>query len=499
MSNTLPKFQEACLVSDTYSNSVIYLVGSSTDGILEVHSIPFNSLNSPVSTLFSQERSQQELPQTAWSPSLPKVCLPYPYESFTKGVNVTAVQLGAQNSLMAVFQPDGKDAKTAVIKEHIVSPKLFTLSVAYESSSVISEVFSIYTNTANNGAQWKGFGMNLTNPTVLSSPVKLDQVPLPGNPQFTIGTSVYGVTANFVVFDDQGKGTVFTTTSTNPFQGDKPLTLVKQSNIVNMNGFRLTKDAYPVRMGKIGYILDKSSSGVIVVYSISQDNTSNFTLNQVTTIGNGPSFPGFFTATHLNTWIVTYSLSDDGSPKLNAFNTQTGAWTGQGITSVKAEMSTLTLVLNIAGWLIAVLIIVFVLKKFWHCFEGCFCCLKGSRKNNGGGDGGGLLSVEGSPKPQHIPLEKVNQRPDPALPFPQHMATPYLGHTIPTLYPEHNNPSPFLDPSTAAPYPSHIAAPFPEHWPTQPPPSPMPSSSDQYTSSSPQYPPSPRLQPSPYP
>ncbi|KAG0378643.1 hypothetical protein BGX24_003257 [Mortierella sp. AD032] len=220
---------------------------------------------------------------------------------------------------MAVFQPDGKDAKTAVIREHIVSPKLFTLSVAYESSSVISEVFSIYTNTATNGAQWKGFGMNLTNPTVLSSPVKLDQVPQPGNPQFTIGTSMYGVTANFVVFDDQGKGT--------------------------------------------------SSSGVIVVYSISQDNTSNFILNQVTTIGNGPSFPGFFTATHLNTWIVTYSLSDDGSPKLNAFNTQTGAWTGQGITSVKAEMSTLTLVLNIAGWLIAVLIIVFVLKKFYYCFE----------------------------------------------------------------------------------------------------------------------------------
>jgi hypothetical protein len=94
-------------------------------------------------------------------------------------------------------------------------------------------------------------------------------------------------------------------------------------------------------------------------------------------------------------------------------------------------------------------------------------------------------------KPQQIPLGKVNQSPIPASPVPQQMPPPY---------PQHIGSDPFPRPSSPSRYSTLIPAPFPESmeapcWPEQSSSSPMSDSTNQYTSSTPQYPPSPRLNP----
>ncbi|KAG0378644.1 hypothetical protein BGX24_003258 [Mortierella sp. AD032] len=525
MASPLPAFRQACLVPDHTYRSV-YLIGSSNPGSLDVYYINLANVNAAKITLQTQETTTKQ-----WNPDLPKYCF-LPHDGGTGSSSVTAIQLGSQgadNTYMATFDDRAKSAGRVFPIPGIASATTRALAVSGMYSD--KQMLSVYTN-----GSWVGLRVDLKDPGSFSISgafnVSIE------TPLVAVGTYMYhgsNRTAGYsIVFNSQGGGTVYK--ASGEAQDPKSflaLEELKDSNKLNMTGIELTNSSVPVSRFQTAYIVDKSKSNTIVVYAITPQ-TNNMTLTEVkVSSGSIPQYDGSgsMAATYVKDSIVVYTLASNNAPSIYVFDTNAGNWNTLTVTSEqKMEKSTLSLVFSIIGWSVAALFVAFVIKKFWYCFEGCFRCLKRSKKNNGGSSYSDKPSAEESPKLQPVPLEKVDQRPDPAPPIPQYMASPYLSHFA-APFPE-SAADPYA-PRVEAPFPGQVSSPVPQHaaynpeiqqyvennnsitmmgpgeqsngsvltrpyWPTQSPPSPLPSSVVQYAPSSSQYPPSPRFQPSPY-
>ncbi|KAG0219750.1 hypothetical protein BGX33_001067 [Mortierella sp. NVP41] len=166
MSIVLPAFQQACLTAD-HLKSIIYVVGSSSDGVLEVYSADITNVNSPVISLIVTLPNDK-----VWSASSPKFCFPSPYPiSSNLRPNVTAIQFGPQGSYMIALGLNGNVNNASYVPQQpkltsFVSAKLFAFTKTFtpwDSSDTIG-FFNVYTNTTANDSQWAGLRLNLANP-----------------------------------------------------------------------------------------------------------------------------------------------------------------------------------------------------------------------------------------------------------------------------------------------------------------------------------------------
>ncbi|KAF9910582.1 hypothetical protein EC991_006141 [Linnemannia zychae] len=451
MATPLPSFKEACLAPDNWAPAV-YLIGSPNPGVLEVYSIGLSDYKTIVVSKTADDTTR------AWNPNLPKLCLPNPPEQVVSSylMGITAIQLGDNAStFMAAFGNKGTPGNVAAVPGIAsATKKAFTLNGAYGFIAL----YSVYTKN-----QWVAMRVNVTDAaahTVGQTPVVNTSSE---SPTLAVGTytssylSTGATTGYTITFDSSGNGMAYpvtgnaTTTDTTGF-----LSYGKPTSFTS--GIQLTNNSVPVTMSGTAYILDKSSSGTIVIYSITPRTSMKLT---------------------------EVKASDSGTVPLGR-------------------------------------------KKHYNSGGG----------NSSDNEEAGIVPIGEPLQPQNIPLEKVNKLPEPASPFPQHMASPYPQHTAATPFPKpststpypSNIPAPFPEPMAApypqsmAPYPDQPAFPQPSHsdsqyvgnghgapmmgpgqqgngspyWSTQPPPSPLPGSTSQYASPTPQYPPSPRLNSRPY-
>ena len=141
--SSLQPYEQACLAPDPFQNRV-FLAGTikALDGQLQVSSVDLYDMKYPAVNFFSHE-----LQANKWRTFLPKYCFSFPAEMNlpSGGANITVIQLGDKESLMAPFEAQkyGGSSDPVPLKYRLVSPKHIALNGLYATTGL----FTIYTNT----------------------------------------------------------------------------------------------------------------------------------------------------------------------------------------------------------------------------------------------------------------------------------------------------------------------------------------------------------------
>lgn len=156
----LKLFEQACLAPDPTQNRV-FTAGTirAFDGQLSVDSVTSYDTEWPAVNWFNYDGKDSK-----WRTFLPKYCFPFPAETnlSSGGGNITVIQLGDKESIMASFGAgySGNPHYSVTFEHRLVSPKLVALNGLYATTGL----FSVYTNTTGTN-QWVGIRMDLKNST----------------------------------------------------------------------------------------------------------------------------------------------------------------------------------------------------------------------------------------------------------------------------------------------------------------------------------------------
>ncbi|KAG0281979.1 hypothetical protein BGZ96_000961, partial [Linnemannia gamsii] len=392
--STLPAFREACLASG--KNNVVSLIGSNNPGELEVYSIDLGDLNAATFGFRAKDVTGQ-----SWDPSLPKYCFSVPsddYSSLVASLSVTAIQFGKDAATMGSFAIQNATGTSDTVGLAGGSPKLFTRSMAKGG-----QMFNAYVRDGTTGSMvWKGVLMNFE--TAIPSEL------------IRKGTA-------FAI-----KGNVTEAAKSNPF------ITYGESHPVTMNGNTLTEKAVPISMSRTSYILDKSASGTVDIYSITPGESylsPNVTLTKIKPQGDIiPSYSGTLVATYIQDKAIVIYTINDNTPKMTYFDITTSKWTPVQITAGGSSSSGggggLSTALGVVLYVAAFLLLACIIKCFWGTIQGLFFCIKGGDRNEN------AFVVEIAPP---IELEKVK---DPPPSQPQFV---YIDNTVNNLLSNSNNNS----------------------------------------------------------
>ncbi|KAF9920238.1 hypothetical protein FBU30_009972 [Linnemannia zychae] len=326
MSNSIPipNISQACLASDSYRKK-LYLIGSTSDGSLDVYTIDYTNLNE-AQLLSSYHNSTLE-----WIAGSRKACFGSPSPA---GPNspIDVFQFG-DKTVMGVVYPNGTIIDPWHFPQSIfTSPNLFSwsgnmlnLSVYLGFTKYSFHGFSNWAAVRRNSSMSEDFVLNRN----INHFPSLDPLLALGTFAHSDGNTSPGYT---IVIDKANQAFAYQT-STNPTislkDGEFALSL-GSSMRVEMNGIQLTSNAIPITVWETGYILDRAKDNVsVVVYSINP--TKNYTLQQVTTAGPSPPFHTSMAAVSLDQNIFTYVSPENGPAYINTFNINSGTWIGNNL------------------------------------------------------------------------------------------------------------------------------------------------------------------------
>ncbi|KAG0267547.1 hypothetical protein DFQ27_008688 [Actinomortierella ambigua] len=352
MGDPLPQYQFPCIVPDTTASNVVFLAGVTNNSTLEINKVNLANVAAP-----SLKPVAQSTNTTLWARDMALVCDifngdPYRFNGapimlslFSGAVEPAAEEdnphtgVSGPPLVMAVVANNG----TFVSTQSVPGPWL--IGGGLYSNTGASGKYIWYTgfhNKAQGGraSAWFAIAVADDGSGGLYS-FQLSMVPTT-TPLLSIGTfmastTLLPATGYLSIFDKKGGGLTYTVSSraaVNNGATDNSIQTLSSPTAIKMNGIMLTKDAIPVTMGPKGYIVDKASSGVTILYTIQPSSTDIPELQLVNVSGNVPPFLRKRASTSLGTQLVFYGGWDEfGSASNNfyVYDTITNSWGGQGL------------------------------------------------------------------------------------------------------------------------------------------------------------------------
>ncbi|KAF9947447.1 hypothetical protein BGZ72_010543 [Mortierella alpina] len=345
MSSSLPAFSLSCLAPSNTGQSV-YLFGVPSPGRLEAYSVDISDPLAPTSTLISATTTAANAP-VSWDAQRSLGCYAYTGDSSTVNNPITVVQFGS--TVQAQFFPNGTwitnlgsypaAAETAI---DYVSPKTFSL---VGSTGGWNWLVAKASGRSSGASGWRDVRVG-TRTQAASQDLTLAGS---SDPLLTVGAIAQDA-ANFgngFLFAFEQSGTAATAyRAVGNKRPDRNLTATEllvnltRPSAVDMNGNRLSSSAIPVTSAFAAFILDKTLTGAIALFSIDPRSTSHKLLPS-SIKGLVPPFLEGQSVTSLNSKIVVYggSYQDaSGSPKnaIHVFDVISGTWSGPALVDATA-------------------------------------------------------------------------------------------------------------------------------------------------------------------
>ncbi|KAG0196664.1 hypothetical protein BGX28_009891 [Mortierella sp. GBA30] len=383
MASSVPTFPLSCLAPSTTGQS-FFLFGVPSPGRLEVHSVDLSNPIAPTSTFISATTTAATAP-IRWDAQRSLGCYAYLGDSGTTNNPITVIQFGS--TVQTQFFPNGTWTTSTVTDTAVdyVSPRKFSL---VGSTGGWSWFVTKAATKSTGAAGWRDIRVGAH---ALAASEDLTLAGSSLDPLLTVGAIAQDIgnygNGLFFSFDQSGaSGTAYRAvgnkrpdrnlTATEPL-----LSLTKSNSAIDMNGNQLSSNAVPATSAFAAFILDKSPTGTIALFSI-DPRSSTFKLAPSSIKGNVPVFLDNQSVTSLNSKIVVYGggrqQDGGGSPTntVHVFDVISGTWqgpdlvdpttgsNGQGSGSTKSGGLSAGVLGGIAA--VAVLLVVAVGAIFWR-------------------------------------------------------------------------------------------------------------------------------------
>ncbi|KAF9917509.1 hypothetical protein BX616_000768 [Lobosporangium transversale] len=338
MSVAVPAYKNACIAPER-SGAAVWLIGVSpvSEGRLEAYTVSLSNINAPTATLVASQ-----LDVLAWSSQAEKACFNFPGLGPSMSSPILLQQFGPKSYFTNIF-PNGTFESAANFQSMgFVSPRLASLSGAVGDLNWLTAVANV--SSVRTNSPWTGVRLNGTDLYNSVQDYILTQYPT-SNPLLSVGAYVPSsntpAQGYHIVFDNIGGGVAYTTLASAGSivsNLDRILSLSNPQS-VDMNGIKLTKDAIPITMASVAYILDRALDGSCVLYTLNPSQSMQ--LQRVPIKGDVPPFSASIAATILNSRIVIYGASSGttATSRFNAFDTVDGTWSGPGLVKVNVTPS----------------------------------------------------------------------------------------------------------------------------------------------------------------